>query len=187
MIRWHVNPSDYRGLGPRVGALEIWGHDAREVSPRNGPNGTYIRAFPDLINNGAVEGTRVSNETSCNVVGVPEASQGININVENTLAAADPDHGNLASFPERCERRLVNTSNPEMVLCSGYIVHMLLEDYDIVVGDFILGRGARGEQRGFVDDSIVVDGECNRGRDRSKQREFGREMHGVKVKLGWLC
>ena len=138
--------------------------------------------FLDLIDNGGIEGTGISKEASCNVVGVPEASQGINVNVENTLVVAGSDHGDLASFPERCERRLVDVGNPVMMFCSRCIVHVLLEDYDIVVGDFILGRGAGRKQRGrlLVDDSTVIDGRCNRDRDRSKeQQEFGGEMHGV--------
>jgi hypothetical protein len=58
------------------------------------------------------------------------------------------------------------------------IIDVLLEDYNVVVWNFMLE--SRSDKRGWLSEGSIMDGGSDRDRDGSKeQRELGRKMHDV--------
>lgn len=67
----------------------------------------------------------------------------------------------------------MNVGDPVVVLSGLGMVHTVLEDNDVIIGDLVLGRACGGDQRrgALIDNSGVVDGGSDSDRDGSEERE----------------
>lgn len=78
----------------------------------------------------------------------------------------------------------MKVGNPAVMSSSRRTIDVLLEDYNVVVWNFIFGGRNRGDKRGWLSESSIVDGGSDRDRDRSKeQRELSRKMHDEEEQL----
>ena len=72
----------------------------------------------------------------------------------------------------------MKVGNPAVVSSSRRTIDVLLEDYNVVVWNFVLGGRNRGDKRGGLSKGSIVDGGSDRDRDGSKeQHELSRKMH----------
>lgn len=172
-----------RGRGQGPGGGETGEEDGRGRRGRKtgegreregGERNTHVGMSSDLGQSGVIKSSRITCKSTGDIVGVFQADQSLNL-VEPAARFGGATERMLATLPKFSRLRLVDVGHPAVMLAGPGTVDILLENYDVVVGDLVLCRGGGRQERSstLINDSRIEDGGSDRdsdGGEESKER-----------------